>query len=54
MTSQTPEHQPALFRLRQRQPNPRGRPFLSADQIAIAFDQWFRREANLIANPVGG
>ena len=31
-----------------------GRPFLSAYQIAIAFDQRFRREANLIAKPVGG
>ena len=31
-----------------------GRPFLSAHQIAIAFDQQFQREANLIAKPVGG
>ena len=31
-----------------------GRPFLSAYQIAIAFDQRFRRDANLIAKPVGG
>ena len=31
-----------------------GRPFLSAYQIAIAFDQQFRHEADLIANPVGG
>ena len=31
-----------------------GRPFLSAYQIAIAFDQRFPREAALIAKPVGG
>ena len=31
-----------------------GRPFLSAYQIAIAFDQRFRHEADLIAKPVGG
>ena len=31
-----------------------GRPFLSAYQIAIAFDQRYRREADLIAKPVGG
>ena len=31
-----------------------GRPFLSAYQIAIAFDQRFRRKANPIAKPVGG
>ena len=31
-----------------------GRPFLSAYQIAIAFDQRFPREAALIGKPVGG
>lgn len=31
-----------------------GRPFLTAYQIAIAFDQRHRREADLIAKPVGG
>ena len=31
-----------------------GRPFLSAYQIAIAFDQRYPREAILIAKPVGG
>ena len=31
-----------------------GRPFLSAYQIAIAFEQRYRHEANLIAKPVGG
>lgn len=31
-----------------------GRPFLSAYQIAIAFDQRYRRVANFIAKPVGG
>ena len=31
-----------------------GRPFLSAYQIAIAFDQHHRRQAQLIAKPVGG
>ena len=31
-----------------------GRPFLSAYQIAIAFDQRYRDEADIIAKPVGG
>ncbi len=31
-----------------------GRPFLSAYQIAIAFDQRFRSVADSIAKPVGG
>lgn len=31
-----------------------GRPFLSAYQIAIAFDQRYRDEADVIAKPVGG
>ncbi len=31
-----------------------GRPFLTAYQIAIAFDQRFPRAAALIAKPVGG
>ena len=31
-----------------------GRPFLSAYQIAIAFEQRYPQEANLIAKPVGG
>ena len=31
-----------------------GHPFLSAYQIAIAFDQRYPRETNLIAKPVGG
>ena len=40
--------------VRSRREAPLRTPFLSTYQIAIAFDQRFRREASLIAKPVGG